>query len=81
MNSKNLGAERLVPVDPVNADPAPDHAPARPIAPQPNPSMAKGVAQNLMAQPGLAKSLGNIPGQAVERPPGNPAAGIPPTKR
>lgn len=82
MTSKNLGTERLAPVATTNAaERAADHARAETIAAQPNPSMVKGAAQNLMAQPGLAKNTENVARRAAERPLANPAARIPPEKQ
>ena len=81
MSRKPPAPERLAPVATVNAaERAADHARAETIAAQPNPSVVKGVAQNLMAQPGLAKNTENVARQAAERPLANPAARIPPEK-
>jgi hypothetical protein len=82
MSPKPPAPERLAPVATANAaERAADHARAETIAAQPNPSMAKGVAQNLMAQPGLAQNTENVARRAAERPLASPAARIPPEKQ
>ena len=82
MSPKTPAPERLAPVATTNAaERAADHARAETIAAQPNPSMVKGVAQNLMAQPSLAQNTENVARRAAERPLANPAARIPPEKQ